>query len=168
MAAFVCPAPGRREPRSLRDSGVSRFTSSTLTAHWWTPRMISAEPSRPFSPNTPRPDVEHSFLKRYIGYHLIDCSTISFRRCRTKRSTIWFASTGLSIRPAATSRRRCIRRSRNHLERFPAASRPRPQRELRPPGIVLEQFGLLPYFDHVQGTDGFPCKPNPDVILKIA
>ena len=31
---------------------------------------------------------------------------------------------------------------------------------------VLEQFGLLGYFDHVQGTDGFPCKPAPDVILK--
>lgn len=32
--------------------------------------------------------------------------------------------------------------------------------------IVLELFGLLPYFDHVQGTDGFPAKPQPDVILK--
>jgi phosphoglycolate phosphatase len=32
--------------------------------------------------------------------------------------------------------------------------------------IVLEKFGLLPYFDHVQGTDGFPAKPAPDVILK--
>jgi 2-phosphoglycolate phosphatase len=31
---------------------------------------------------------------------------------------------------------------------------------------VLEQFGLIQYFDHVQGTDGFPCKPAPDVILK--
>lgn len=30
--------------------------------------------------------------------------------------------------------------------------------------IVLEKFGLLPYFDHVQGTDGFPAKPAPDVI----
>jgi len=30
---------------------------------------------------------------------------------------------------------------------------------------VLEKFGLLPYFDHVQGTDGFPAKPEPDVIL---
>ena len=29
---------------------------------------------------------------------------------------------------------------------------------------VLDQFGLLPRFDHVQGTDGFPCKPSPDVI----
>ncbi len=32
--------------------------------------------------------------------------------------------------------------------------------------IVLEQFGLLPYFDHVQGTDGFPAKPAPDVIVR--
>jgi 2-phosphoglycolate phosphatase len=32
--------------------------------------------------------------------------------------------------------------------------------------VVLELFGLLPFFDHVQGTDGFPAKPNPDVILK--
>jgi phosphoglycolate phosphatase len=30
---------------------------------------------------------------------------------------------------------------------------------------ILEQFGLRPYFDHIQGTDGFPSKPAPDVIL---
>jgi HAD superfamily hydrolase (TIGR01549 family) len=30
--------------------------------------------------------------------------------------------------------------------------------------IVLEKFGLIQYFDHVQGTDGFPAKPAPDVI----
>jgi phosphoglycolate phosphatase len=30
---------------------------------------------------------------------------------------------------------------------------------------VLEQFGLIRFFDHVQGTDGFPCKPAPDVVL---
>jgi HAD superfamily hydrolase (TIGR01509 family) len=31
---------------------------------------------------------------------------------------------------------------------------------------ILEQFGLLPYFNHVQGTDGFPCKPAPDVLFR--
>ena len=30
---------------------------------------------------------------------------------------------------------------------------------------VLDQFGLLRHFEHVQGTDGFPCKPAPDVIF---
>jgi phosphoglycolate phosphatase len=31
---------------------------------------------------------------------------------------------------------------------------------------VLEHFGLIRYFDHVQGTDGFPAKPEPNVLLK--
>jgi HAD superfamily hydrolase (TIGR01509 family) len=31
--------------------------------------------------------------------------------------------------------------------------------------LVLEQFGLIQHFEHVQGTDGFPSKPAPDVIL---
>lgn len=31
---------------------------------------------------------------------------------------------------------------------------------------VLSQFGLIGYFDHVQGTDGFPHKPEPDVLLR--
>jgi phosphoglycolate phosphatase len=31
---------------------------------------------------------------------------------------------------------------------------------------VLEQFGLLPFFDHVQGTDGFPGKPEPEVLYR--
>jgi 2-phosphoglycolate phosphatase len=31
---------------------------------------------------------------------------------------------------------------------------------------VLELFGLARFFDHVQGTDSFPSKPAPDVILK--
>ncbi len=30
---------------------------------------------------------------------------------------------------------------------------------------VLEQFGLAPYFDHIQGTDGIPSKPAPDVLF---
>ena len=32
--------------------------------------------------------------------------------------------------------------------------------------LVLEKFGLIRHFDHVQGTDGFPSKPAPDVIFK--
>lgn len=32
--------------------------------------------------------------------------------------------------------------------------------------IVLRKFGLFDLFDHVQGTDGFPSKPEPDVILR--
>jgi len=31
---------------------------------------------------------------------------------------------------------------------------------------ILERFDLLRYFNHVQGTDGFPPKPHPEVIFK--
>jgi phosphoglycolate phosphatase len=31
---------------------------------------------------------------------------------------------------------------------------------------VLEQFGLIGHFDHVQGTDGFAAKPEPEVLLR--
>jgi phosphoglycolate phosphatase len=31
--------------------------------------------------------------------------------------------------------------------------------------LALEHFGLLQHFDHVQGSDGLPCKPAPDVVL---
>jgi len=31
--------------------------------------------------------------------------------------------------------------------------------------LVLEHFGLLSYFDHVQGSDGLRYKPAPDVVL---
>ena len=30
--------------------------------------------------------------------------------------------------------------------------------------LVLEHFGLLRHFDHVQGSDGIRCKPAPDVV----
>ena len=30
---------------------------------------------------------------------------------------------------------------------------------------ILEQFGLIQHFHHVQGTDGFPSKPAPDVLF---
>lgn len=31
---------------------------------------------------------------------------------------------------------------------------------------ILDQFGLAHHFEHIQGTDGFPSKPAPEVILR--
>ena len=33
---------------------------------------------------------------------------------------------------------------------------------------LVEAVGLAPHLDHVQGTDGFPHKPAPDVVLRAA
>jgi len=32
---------------------------------------------------------------------------------------------------------------------------------------VIEAMGLAPYFDYVEGTDGFPAKPNPEILLRL-
>jgi len=115
---------------------------------------------------TSRPDVPFEFLRRYIGRHLNDLFIDLFpdatpehlenlvqqyRREYPKRDhgcTVVFPHVGevLSALPGRKST---------------ATTKGTPTTRL-----VLDRFGLLPFFDHVQGTDGFPAKPAPDVLYK--
>ena len=116
--------------------------------------------------NTPdsRP-VTFDFLKGYIGLHLIDCFTDVLPEPTPEKMDEMVA------------RYREIYRGRGHTltsvypgvpealaalggRKSTATTKGTPTTR-----AVLEQFGLLPFFDHVQGTDGFPCKPAPDVIF---
>lgn len=116
--------------------------------------------------NTARPDVQPDFLKRYIGYHLIDLFRdlfpgkpddelngliVEYRQIYPTRN---HGCTMLYPGVRETVARLGGRKSTATTKGTPTTR------------IVLEKFGLLPYFDHVQGTDGFPSKPAPDVILK--
>ena len=109
--------------------------------------------------------VTFEFLKGYIGLHLIDLFEDIFPDLTSERCD------GL------IQQYRTIYHARKHQETrvFPgvaealaalcgrkgtATTKGSPTTRL-----VLEQFGLLQYFDHVQGTDGFPSKPAPDVIF---
>ncbi len=109
--------------------------------------------------------VEEFFLRRYIGRHLIDLFQDLFPRY-----------TPSQIDDLVVSYRK-IYPARNHSMTKPY---PGVKETLATLGgkkatattkstfttqTVLEIFGLLPYFDHVQGTDGFPAKPEPDVIF---
>lgn len=111
-----------------------------------------------------RADVPDALLRLYIGRHLLDL----------------FSDLGFppeAIDPMIASYR-SIYHARGHAntEVFPgvaqmlatlggmkstATTKGTPMTR-----IVLEKFGLLSFFKHVQGTDGFPAKPKPDVILK--
>lgn len=116
--------------------------------------------------NTPRAHVDDTFLKRYIGYHLIElfgdlfpemsAGEIDTLVCeyRTVYPTRGHQSTRLYPGVLETIPLLPGRKSTATTKGTPTTR------------IVLEQFGLLHHFSHVQGTDGFPCKPNPDVILK--
>jgi phosphoglycolate phosphatase len=110
----------------------------------------------------PRDDVSFDFLKTYIGRHLIDL----FQDLNVPTS---------EIQPLIEEYRRVYALRKHSLtKRYPgtlegisklggrkstATTKGTPTTR-----IVLEQFGFLPHFEHVQGTDGFPAKPAPDVL----
>ena len=115
---------------------------------------------------TAQSNVPDSFLRRYIGLHLLDL----FR-------DLFPGYTPQQIDDLIVHYRQ-VYPARNHsmTQRYPGVA----EMLARLPGrkstattkctpttrLVLEKFGLLPYFDHVQGTDGFPAKPEPDVVFK--
>ena len=110
-------------------------------------------------------DVDDAFLRGYIGRHLLDLFQdlfpaytpqqideliVTYRRVYPLRNhSMTRRYDGVSEMLAALGGRKST-----------ATTKGTPTTR-----IVLEMFGLLPYFDHVQGTDGFPAKPEPDVLL---
>jgi HAD superfamily hydrolase (TIGR01509 family) len=116
--------------------------------------------------STPKPDVPFDFIKGYIGRHLvdlfqdlfpdytseqIDALVVEYRRLYPLRN---HAATKAYPGVAEALAKLGGRKSTATTKGTPTTR------------LVLQRFGLLSYFDHVQGTDGFPAKPNPDVIFK--
>lgn len=108
--------------------------------------------------------VDDSFLKRYIGYHLIDLFQDLFPEKspdQIEQLIVEYRAVYPARKHAATSLYPGVQEALAGLggRKSTATTKGTPTTR-----IVLEMFGLLPYFDHVQGTDGFPSKPEPDVI----
>jgi len=110
--------------------------------------------------------VPDEFLRRYIGRHLIDLYTDLL------------PALDMAKKEALVQEYRTIYAARDHqstkaypgvvetLAKLPGKKSTATTKGTPTTRIVLERFQLLPYFDHVQGTDGFPAKPSPDVIFK--
>jgi HAD superfamily hydrolase (TIGR01549 family) len=109
--------------------------------------------------------VPDAYLRRFIGRHLVDLYAELFPDYTAEQID------------ALVQEYRTIYPQRNHASTF---AYPGVVQTLKKLGgrkatattkgtpttrIVLERFGMLPYFEHVQGTDGFPAKPAPDVIF---
>jgi len=116
--------------------------------------------------STPQSNVTFDFLKGYIGRHLLDLFQDLFPDYTTEQIDALIVEYR-RIYPlrdhAATTAYPGVAAALARLggKKATATTKGTPTTRL-----VLERFGLLPYFDHVQGTDGFPAKPNPDVIFK--
>lgn len=112
-----------------------------------------------------RTDVSDSYLRSYIGLHLFDLFQELFPTYTPEQYEDML------------QHYRRVYHARNHLltRRFDGvtemlAALPGRKSTATTKGtpmtrMVLEKFELLRYFDHVQGTDGFPAKPEPHVIF---
>jgi phosphoglycolate phosphatase len=115
--------------------------------------------------NTPQCNVSDEALRLYIGRHLYDLfqdlfpgrSRVEMDEMIADYRTRYLARCHSSTKPYAGIA--------DALAALPGRKSTATTKGTPTTRAVLEMFGLLPYFDHVQGTDGFPAKPEPDVIL---
>jgi phosphoglycolate phosphatase len=111
-----------------------------------------------------RRDVSDELLRRYIGRHLIELFTdleipaASIDQMVTDYRALYTAGghVNTSVYPGVSE----MLKNLGGLKST-ATTKGTPTTK-----VILEKFDLIKYFNHVQGTDGFPHKPDPDVILK--
>jgi HAD superfamily hydrolase (TIGR01509 family) len=115
--------------------------------------------------STSQTAVEDSFLRRYIGRHLLDL----FQDLFPHYTPAQIDELIVSYRQVYPARNHSMTKPYPGVQETLAALGGRKStattKGTPTTRTVLELFGLLPYFDHVQGTDGFPHKPAPDVIF---
>ena len=106
------------------------------------------------------------YLQSFIGYHLDVCfqdARPDFSREQLDELIQQYKTAYLGRGHAGTKLYSGVRET---LAALPGRKATATTKGTPTTRAVLEMFGLLPYFDHVQGTDGFPCKPAPDVLLR--
>jgi HAD superfamily hydrolase (TIGR01549 family) len=111
-----------------------------------------------------RDDVEDALLRLYIGRHLIDLFTDlgfaqeSMDQMVTDYRAIYTAGghVNTTVYPGVAEM----------LSRLGGLKSTATTKGTPTTRVILEKFSLIQFFNHVQGTDGFPAKPEPDVILK--
>jgi HAD superfamily hydrolase (TIGR01509 family) len=111
-----------------------------------------------------RTDITHEKLRTYIGRHLIDeFLDLGFTHQDLEQMVGEYRTVYAARKHANTSVYPGISEVLARLggRKSTATTKSSPTTK-----VVLEHFGLLSHFDHVQGTDGFPAKPEPDVLLK--
>lgn len=107
-------------------------------------------------------DLSDGFLRGYIGLHLIDLfADLGFSEDRIPVMVEHYRSIYPQRGHAST---RVFEGVAGMLARLDGRKSTATTKGTPTTRAVLEQFGLVHHFDHIQGTDGFPAKPEPDVI----
>lgn len=110
--------------------------------------------------------LEFAYLKSFIGKHLQEL----WDEVLPGQTTEFYAD--LLQRYRSTYLGRCHSSTRIYpgvveaLQALPQPKSTATTKSTQTAANILTQFGLRDFFQHVQGTDGFPAKPAPDVILR--
>jgi phosphoglycolate phosphatase len=113
-----------------------------------------------------RSDISAEFVKGYIGRPIRELFVHLFPTERPEAIEAMIQEYRMTYIKRDYPATRCYDSVADVLARLPGKKSTATTKATGTARDVLERFGLLPYFDHVQGTDGFPAKPNPDVIFK--
>jgi phosphoglycolate phosphatase len=111
-----------------------------------------------------RGDITPAYLRRYIGRHLLDMYLdLGFEPGEVDSMIDHYRRVYPEFKHART---RVYPGVGEMLSELPGRKSTATTKGTPMTRAVLEQFGLIHHFDHVQGTDGFPAKPEPHVILR--
>lgn len=111
-------------------------------------------------------EISHDHLRTYIGRHLIDLFTdLGFPESDID-AMVEHYRTIYPLRQHASTR--VYPGVADTLAALGGRKSTATTKGTKTTRTILEQFGLIAHFDHVQGTDGFPAKPEPDVLLRSA
>jgi 2-phosphoglycolate phosphatase len=112
------------------------------------------------------PTVTEAYLRSFIGRNMIDLFLEVFPAYDATRADVLFQHYRTCYLERGHRQTRVFPGVAEALRMLPGRKGTATGKGTATTRAVLEMFGLLQHFDHVQGTDGFPGKPEPDVILK--
>jgi HAD superfamily hydrolase (TIGR01549 family) len=109
--------------------------------------------------------LSHEYLKGYIGLNLVDLFGPLFPHYSPEQIDQMIQDYRAIYRARGHSQTAVFPGVAETLSTLPGRKATATTKGTPTTRSVLTQFGLIQYFDHVQGTDGIPSKPAPDVLL---
>jgi len=108
---------------------------------------------------------EFAYLKSFVGLHLIDLFRDVFPTFDAERIDLMIKQYRTNYLGRCHRETRLFPGAKEALAVLGGRKSTATTKGTPTTRAVLEQFGLIDYFNHVQGTDGIPFKPAPDVLL---
>lgn len=115
---------------------------------------------------TSKPEVPYEYLRTFIGRHLVDLFGELFPEASAGQVEAWiqeYREIYLSREHAGTVLYAGVAETLGKLGGLKTTAT---TKSTLTATNVLTRFGLIEHFQHVQGTDGFPSKPKPEVLQR--